>query len=217
MKIKKEHLDSLISKIKEREPKFKIKFKNESLLMKIIGLLMFFNKRFMSTYITTIGSTVYFPTKQFYESNITSSFRTLAHEYVHIMDNKKDFLFKVKYLVPQLCFVFAFFGFWHWPFFLFALALAPIPAYWRAKAEVRGYGMNVFLNEIMYTNKQSKEEAIKAYTNSFVDSGYYYMWPFPDQVEVFLRRYKDVDYLKDPKNGEKFIPYQDLYEIVIYK
>ena len=42
----------------------RIAFKDESFLMKLLGFLLFFTKEFMTRFTTTIGNTVYFPSRE---------------------------------------------------------------------------------------------------------------------------------------------------------
>ena len=67
-------------------PRLEIKYKNESIFMKILGMLLFFNPAFMTSYTTTIGSTIYFPDQRFIVSRETSSSIILLHELVHIIE-----------------------------------------------------------------------------------------------------------------------------------
>ena len=164
----------------------KIAYKDESFLMKMLGYILFFNKGFMTNYVTTIGNTVYFPTKKEDES-----IGTLAHEYVHAADsNKIGFpIFAFLYLFPQILS----------PFMLllipvnlvlaislFALFLLPIPSYWRMKYEVRGYKMSLFVgNELAKERGFSSNDRrdyllnyIISINKNFTGPGYYFMWPF---------------------------------------
>lgn len=107
--------DSLRGKV----PNLKIRFKDESLWMKLIGMLISpFNPNFAKDFITTMGSTIYFPSKASYEADPGGSFQTIAHEFVHIWDSQQDSWFKLKYMFPQ------------------SLALVPVAAYgllaWKA-------------------------------------------------------------------------------------
>jgi len=62
---------------------YRIVKKSDSKLMKLIGFILRpFNKRFMTSYTTTIGSTIYSPTG-------TVDARLLAHELVHVRQWKK--------------------------------------------------------------------------------------------------------------------------------
>lgn len=83
-------------------PNFKVQFKNESRLQWLIGVLIYpFNPGYYTQYTTTFGSTVYFASKEFYQSNPGSSFQVTAHEFVHAWDAQRDKLFSLKYALPQ--------------------------------------------------------------------------------------------------------------------
>lgn len=84
-------------------PGFEVRFKDRSTLMKVLGFLAYpFNPDFMTKYITTWGTKVYFPTEEFFRSDPARSFRILAHEYVHLWDAKNHPLFKLSYMFPQV-------------------------------------------------------------------------------------------------------------------
>ncbi len=81
---------------------FKVAFKDQSRLMAVLGFLVApFNPRFMAGFTTTLGKTVYFPTKAEYETDVADSFKTLSHEYVHLWDGK-SWWFNILYAFPQL-------------------------------------------------------------------------------------------------------------------
>ena len=87
--------------LQTKVPGFKVKFKDESTFMKVLGFLSFpFNPKFMGSYTTTIGKTVYFPSRAGYEASPGKSFRTLAHEFVHMWDG--GLWFSLSYLFPQV-------------------------------------------------------------------------------------------------------------------
>jgi len=136
-------------------PGFRIAWKNESTFQKLVGLFAKpFNPDYCTKYTTTIGSTVYFPSRQFYELDPRRSFAILAHERVHLLDSKKHpFWFPVSYAFPQILFlplvvmgvVLAFFVGW-WSLLAFGLALVtlgPWPAPGRVHWEQRGYAMSM--------------------------------------------------------------------------
>ena len=50
----------ILDKAHEFFPGLKLRYKDESTLMKIMGKLMFFNPSFMTQFTTTIGETIYF-------------------------------------------------------------------------------------------------------------------------------------------------------------
>ena len=168
--------------------KIKIAYKDESLLMKIIGYLLFFNKGFMTEYVTTLGNTVYFTTRK--EEN-HGTLSTLAHEYVHAADsNKVGFpLFAFAYMFPQILAPLMLLLIpvnWILALVLFAVCSAPLPAYWRTKYELRGYKMSLFAsNELAKERGMSLEnrtkylfEYVRDIEKNFTGPGYYFMWPF---------------------------------------
>lgn len=186
---------------------FEVKFKDESSLMKIISYILFFNKAFMTGFVTTIGRTVYWPRTRFEEGSETSAIITLTHEYQHAKDAKKDttFLFSLLYLfplilaLPGLLLVLASpvwvmlmalgiigWSWWLLPFLLTLIFLAPIPAPWRKSYELKGYTMGLFTtNELLKESGMDEESRIKALklqaeaqNKQFTGASYYFMWPF---------------------------------------
>jgi hypothetical protein len=128
----------------------RVRYKDSSRFMWLLGKILFFNPRFMTGYITTIHRTVYFPTKDFAKDDYRV-WSIMAHEAVHAADSRKWTFpaFACAYLFPQILAVAAlgaFGGFWDlkWLWCLAALAfLAPIPAYGRMRLEMRGYAMSM--------------------------------------------------------------------------
>jgi len=175
--------------LKDTVPTLNIKYKNNSLFMKILGFILFFNKDFMSKYTTTIGSTIYFPSKEFVEKNPIAKIITVSHEARHIVDSKRyGVLFSILYLMPQLLalllipllFVNVYLA-------LFCLLfLLPLPAYFRMRFEILGYTMSLFvINELLKENNvplEKRKELLYNKVNNcneeFTSSKYYYMWPF---------------------------------------
>ena len=185
-------------------PGFKVDFKDESILMKLIGMILFFNKAFMTGFITTVGYTVYWPNKESLEKRGDNAMSTLAHEYRHAKDAKKVTrpLFGFLYLLPQLLaapgllsmlimiplliFSVISWSWWMLPLMLTALFVAPLPAYFRMKYEVNGYKMSLFmfnelLKEVGFKPSARKDKLIisaENKDNNFTGPNYYYMWPF---------------------------------------
>lgn len=165
---------------------FKIKFKNESWLMKAIGLLMFFNKEFMKSFTTTLGSTVYFPSKEFANVRPTSSLVILLHEMVHMYDSKRmnKFLFSALYASPQILSLLAI------PLFLLGfkllallalLWLLPIPSPFRMWAEKRAYLASLYaMKKLGEKNNFSINLEVQStfFLEQFKTANYYFMWPF---------------------------------------
>ena len=210
-----QNFDALENIIKERVPGFQIKFKDESPFMKFLGKIMFFNKRFMTGYITTIGKTIYFPGRQEFEENRGGYFKTLCHEYVHVMDYvQRPVRFILGYIFPQLLAVFslgailALINPWFLLFLLALLFAAPIPSPGRAESEFRGYGMSckvrIWKGEIIDAN------LLKQYADTFTTSAYYFMWPFRKNVDKRLREYINTDACLRDRNPA----YADVYRVI---
>lgn len=111
-------LRDLENTIRKDIPSFKVGFKDESTLLKVLGFLSYpFNPNFMTSFTTTLGTTVYFPTRSFYEGKVSNSFNILTHEYVHLWDKKQNKLFELTYALPQLLALVGFvvFGVLAWP------------------------------------------------------------------------------------------------------
>lgn len=182
--------DRLHQVIKNRVPEFKIKYKDESYLMKFFGKVLFFNKNFMETVTTTIGKTVYFPNKKFLEERY---FSTLAHEYVHVLDYvRKPLLFSLSYLFPQILSLFSLLAFVNIWFLLFLIFLLPFPAKFRTNSEIRGYGMSIFVK-----NKLNIPFSVQSYVDIFSSPKYYYMCRNKSYVERRLKEYLTDDCLSD--------------------
>jgi hypothetical protein len=92
------------TKICTTYPGVQIKFKDESTLMKLLGFLSYpFNPDFMTSYTTTLGKTMWFPTKADYEGQPRSSFGVMAHELVHIVDgDTRGWLLDLGVMFPQV-------------------------------------------------------------------------------------------------------------------
>jgi hypothetical protein len=179
----------------------KIVYKDDSLFMRILGKILFFNPTFMTSYATTIGETIYLPSKS-KEWSDQSVEILLAHEMVHVLDYKKEkFLFPLKYLFPQvllpLCFVILPFSITA-AIFVFMFTAFPLPAYWRMKYELRGYTMTLAAKVLQLKSDGYLDDKIKEIINArishindtyFKGSAYYFMWPFG----IYEKIQKDVN------------------------
>jgi hypothetical protein len=156
-------------------PTARINYKNESVFMKILGLILFFNKEFMTGYTTVIGKTIYFPSRDWLERSYCRAGKIAAHEFVH-MHEVNSFL----YLFPQILALFSVFSLFSvvssWFLFslLFLVFLIPWPAYWRTRYELNGYAMNLFLLGLHIPEYDYKKDA-SSMSDQFVSSSYYYM------------------------------------------
>jgi len=166
---------SLESHIKEAFPDFELISKQESTLMKWLSKLLFFNKRFMTSFISVIGNKVYVPSLPWKEDNPYGACEVLSHEFVHMKDNQKlGPLFKFLYLCPQILTLLSVLVFWN-PWWLLCLGfLLPIPAPFRAYFEFKAYVVSMAVQWWLLSAKADPEFFVKQFTSA----NYYWMFPF---------------------------------------
>jgi len=183
-----------------KEMGIKIRYKDESKLMWFLGKVFFFNKKFMTRYVTTVGKIVYYPSRKWAE-NEGKAGMVLAHEMVHVEDNIKYSLpvMTVVYVFPQILAVLAIFAFWNIWFLFFLLALLPFPAPGRKWSEVNGYTMTMAVRHWLGDPLEKVPEYI---VRTFTGSGYYYMWPFEKRIRWELEQRRTL--IKCGKYEENF-------------
>lgn len=95
--------DALVAEMEGLHSKFAVRFKDESLYMRFLAVLVYpFNDRFLTHFTTTMGPKVYFPSRAELARRVGSYARVLAHEWVHIWDDEKHpFRFSIGYAFPQ--------------------------------------------------------------------------------------------------------------------
>lgn len=167
----------LLIHIKKNIDGFEVVKKQESSLMRFLEKVLFFNKAFMKRYITTIYPKVYVPEERFHNIGSISYISTMAHEYVHLKDEKKmGLLFKFLYLSPQIFSLFALLSLWNPWFLLSLLFLLPWPSPGRMWLEFRGYRMSLAVHHWLDT--ADEQIFIDHYVTHFTSSNYYWMFPF---------------------------------------
>lgn len=167
-------------------PNFEIVSKTTSFLMKILSVILFFNRSFMTSYISVIYPRMYVPKLPWKENDHYSAILVLAHEWVHLSDRKRfGLLFDIGYLFPQ-CLAFLsllapFLSVW---WLLCLLFLLPIPSPTRAWLEFRGYSMTMACKWWLTGNE------INYYwiERQFVGQWYYFMWPFKGIVRKMFEK-----------------------------
>jgi len=167
-------------------PNFEIVSKTTSFLMKVLSVILFFNKSFMTSYISVIYPRMYVPKLPWKENDHYSAILVLAHEWVHLSDRKRfGLLFDIGYLFPQ-CLAFLsllapFLSVW---WLLCLLFLLPIPSPTRAWLEFRGYSMTMACKWWLTGNE------INYYwiERQFVGQWYYFMWPFKGIVRKMFEK-----------------------------
>ena len=202
------NFNKLIENSQEHFPKLNIKYKDESSFMKLLGFLLFFNKNFMTLYTTTIGSTIYFPSKKFVKENSLSSSLILLHELIHIYDANRytSFIFSLLYLSPQILFLLTLpLMLISWKLiFLSLVFLLPLPSFFRMYFEKRAYFVSLYVLNYFIKNsflRNTLEENKDFYLSNFKNANYYFMW-------IFKNLDNEFDLCVDKiKAGEK--PYSD--------
>lgn len=174
-------------------PDLKLKYKNQSWFMRLIGFLLFFNKSFMNNFTTTIGSKVYYPTESFVKARPVSAAVILLHELVHVKDAKRlSFpLFGFLYLFPQILSLFClplFLISWKIALPLVILFALPLPAFFRMYFEKKAYLTSLYaiyqLGKRMNFRPLLTEQK-NDFLNHFKNSHYYFMWPFSNLQQEF--------------------------------
>ena len=177
--------------ISEKVPGFKIRSKKDSPLMRALSNLLFFNKGFMSRYITTIYPVMYVPGWWGKYKNMSLvELGIIAHEYVHLHDRKRlGWLFNILYLSPQVFSLLAFGAFWNLWFLMALLFLLPWPSPGRAWLEFRGYRMSIAFHYWAKKEKCDLDMIVEEFTNS----NYYYMFPFKKLlIKKFNKEYDKI-------------------------
>jgi hypothetical protein len=165
---------------------FRIRYKDESWEMQLLqALIGWFCPGFLTHYTTVIGSTIYFPDREYIRQNPESAMLTLSHEVVHLLDADRISwpLFGLAYLFPQVLALGALLFPWLGPWSLFFLFfLLPIPSPLRAHFELRAYAI-----DLLNTDPERREEVLGFICEQFSGWNYYRMYPYPDLVKEQLQ------------------------------
>ncbi len=156
---------------------FRIRYKNESWEMQLLGAFSYpFCPTFLTNYTTVIGSTIYFPSREYMRQHSDRAAQLLAHEMVHLLDAEgvSEAVFLSSYMFPQILFLGIFsFPWLGWWALLFLLFLLPIPAPFRFYFESRAFAMDV-----LTADPSEREHVLNWAVAQFSDWGYYKMFPF---------------------------------------
>lgn len=163
--------------------------KSESRFMRVLAVVLFFNRGFMTDYVTTIRKKVYWPNADKVNGG---DFATLFHEAQHAFDfQKNSFWFVSSYLFPQVLAILSVFSFLAimgnalWLFsLLWLLALLPLPSIMRTYWELRGYSCTMAYE--LWTRGEVPDYVKEHIEKKFTSSSYYFMWPFLRSVEEQL-------------------------------
>lgn len=171
---------ALLDQARAEFPDLQIRSKADSVLMRVLAKLLWFNPSFMQ-FTTTLGSTIYMPDYQ----SIDQSIIVFLHELVHIADAKRlsKPLFSLLYLFPQVLALLLVPLVWlvSWKLVLpaMALCLLPLPAYWRMRFELRGYIVSLYVRWQLAKKRGiivDLTEDVVRHTAKFHSGAYYFMW-----------------------------------------
>lgn len=210
--------EKTIEMIKNDIPNFEVDYKNTNRMQKFIGVLLFFNKKYMTSFTTTLYPKVYFPNKE-WESR-ESYYKTLCHEYVHLKDRKDNGVwFSVSYLFPQilallsLLSILSFINLHFLWCLLFLIFLCPFPSTFRTKWELRGYTSNIFITYLV--NKKFDDEQIKFIKENFLNMNYYKMsWSkekIDESIDLIKKQILDGS-ITAGKEGHVYKNIEDLHK-----
>jgi len=166
-----------------------IKPKETSRLMRFFAVFVqLFNKEFMNRYITTIGKTVYWPRIGRLGKNPSHDVSVMFHESQHAWDFKHHPIrMWVGYGLPQWFVLLSSLSLlticcsnWWALCVLFVAMIAPLPAPGRRWAEERGYSCTMAFR--IWTGGEVNGSYFEYIAKQFTGSHYYYMWPFPKNM-----------------------------------
>lgn len=187
--------NDLVTKAQTYFPDLQIKYKDQSTFMKILGTLLFFNPGFKTSFITTIGNTIYWPSEDYVKNNPKAVPEVFIHECTHIYDEKRvgSVPFTLGYLFPQLLVLpvlfLLFFLSWKIVLPLALLCMAPWPSPFRALFERRAYFTSMLVGYKL--NNWDPELTAPHYAQNFKDGSYYFMMPF-GQDKVFAQEAANI-------------------------
>lgn len=174
-------------------PEFRIEFKEDSKLMHFLSLLLFFNRGFMDKYITTLGSTIYFPTRAGFLAQQYSYVEVLAHELVHMKESshRGRLQYSVSYLFPQILALLSLLTClaplnpWFLLCLCFLVFLAPIPSVSRCNIELNGYTMSLAV--VFWRTGVITDADLDWTASQFTGPAYYWMYPWAVLINSELR------------------------------
>ena len=174
--LSKEDYEKLLSEIKSEFPQFEIIKKQDSKLMKSIGVFLKIasfgkTKFFMESFVTTLGEKVYVPATWDAYSLATRAI-TLRHERIHMRQAKRigRTAFSLLYL------------------------FLPVPiffAYFRMKFEKEGYEESLQAYNEYYGPRFFTQALKDSIVSHFTSAEYIWMWPWKAQIEKW---YDDTVY-----------------------
>lgn len=212
----------LVCAAKKYFPDLKIKYKNESWIMRFISKLLISDNGFMTQYTTTIGDTIYFPSQKFIKCHPISSSVVLLHDLVHLHDQKRvgKIPFTLSYLFPQIlvpiCLLLFMIVNWKLMLPLTILCCLPIPAFFRMHWEKRAYLSSFYVLQSLGKRMRFNPH-LETRENIFLQylyNGDYYMFPIHSLRKSFDDAIKRVEGGQRPYDDKFFDTLDDLVNYV---
>ena len=179
------------------EIRFKTKEnKPQGWLNRLISVVLFFNKDYLTKYVTVIGNTIWFPSEEYYnevyEKRPASLLATLLHESRHIEQEKERgrFVHSFLYLFPQILALGALaapISLW---FLLALLFLLPFPSPYRVWAEKEGYRITT---AVLYWTHGYPPNTY-SFARQFAGPNYYFMapwWETDEYMSLFEKFHRE--------------------------
>lgn len=164
-----------------------VRYKNEHWWWRALG------KNLCESFVTTLGTTVYFPSRAWVNEDPQRAWMVLCHELVHVEDYRAcnpQMMFYVLYAFPHWLALLAILSpiLWSWWPLAFLLFLAPWPSPWRHQFEMRGYAMSMAV-EYWFRRRGIPQALKEAIANEFTGPSYFFMWPFKDAIAREIGRW----------------------------
>jgi hypothetical protein len=182
-RLERKDLDDYIALMKD-ELGIEVVEKTTSRFMRFLAKLLFFNKKFLNGYITTIGKYIYWPNMEWsLGDNPENDFAVLFHEGQHREDSVKlPVLYEIAYIAPQAFAIFCLLAFLAIPFnplwvlaVLLVVLATPLPSPGRTEIEMRATGCGIAFN-VWYLGSVG-QSTLDRYTRMFTTAKYYFMCP----------------------------------------
>ena len=160
-------------------------YKDEHWWWRVLG------QQLCENFVTTLGTTVYFPSREWVKRSFHWAWVVICQEAVHVEAYRRHgFMFYVLYCFPQWLGLLALLSplLWSWWPLAFLVFLAPWPAPWRYQFELRAYAMGLAV-EHWYHRRGVPPSLRDMVVSQLSGSTYYFMWPFEGAVTRDIGRW----------------------------
>lgn len=164
-----------------------VRYKNEHWWWRILG------ENLCENFVTTLGETVYVPSRAWVDRDPQRAWKVLCHELVHVEDYRQcrpSFVFCILYAFPHWLALLAILSpiIWSWWPLAFLVFLAPWPSPWRHLFEMRAYAMTMAV-EYWYNGRGIPQALKEAILIQFTGPSYFFMYPFKPVITREIGRW----------------------------